>query len=254
MPLETESMFERIGGLELPARASLIANQSLAPLDPGRDLLLALFEAAINSELADAWRAATSGNSFYDNLLPVQDTLPCEPTEKLLTQRKTGFPLLAIHRSGSGRYEPHTLELTRLIQPWTLHYILGPLDAIDQRKLLDVCVAIAKIVALVIRRRGHASFEAGALQFFSVDAADPFRAPAFTSLRIVSHEGPGQAAFGGEASAVTYWAIEMALETTELSGHDSDAEGLLDGADFTVGVGGDDILPAMVLASTDDEA
>src|SRR5574342_1383451 len=257
MPLETDSMFQRLGGLELPVRTADIGTTWLAALDPVRDQLLKLFESAINSELSEAWTkvATTSGKTL--EATPVADTLPDEPTEKILTQRTCKVPLLALHRDGTATYEQQTLEITRLTQPWALHYILGPLDVIDARQLKDVCVAVAKIVALVIRKRGHASFESGALQFFGT--ADPSlgektcKSP-LTSLRIVSHEGPGQAAFGGEASTITYWASEMKLESTEISGYDEEAEVPLDAADITVNVGdGEGTLPAMIVAKTDQD-
>ena len=132
------------------------------------------------------------------------------------------FPLLAVHRSGVAQYAMHTLELGRLTQPWSLHYILGPLDIIEGRQLKDICVAVAKIVGRVIKRRGHAAYQGGRLQFFGDVAGEP--AP-FSSVRLVSHEGPGQAVFGGNESAVLFWAIEMRLETTELTRDDPDAEG-----------------------------
>lgn len=259
MPLETDSMFERLGGLELPVRTAEIDGSGLASLDPGRDLLLELFAAAINSELSEAWTATCAtlpaAHPFREApVTPVRDTLPDEPTEQILRQRVGRFPMLAIHRSGIGRYEQMSLEITRLVQPWTLHYILGPLDIIDQRKLKDACVAVAKIVALVVRRRGHASFQSGALQFFSGDEEEPFRGSQFASIRIDSHEGPGQAAFGGEASTTMYWAMEIKLETTETSGYDPEAEGDLDAMDLTVGVGGDEgITPALVIGASDQD-
>ena len=246
-------MFERLGGLELPVRGSDIGTTWLAALDPQRDRLLDLFASAINSELGEAWTKAKQGFRKGLGDRPVATKLPDEPTESLLTQLKTPFPLLAIHRSGTGTYEEFTLEITRLKQPWSLHYILGPLDAIDQRQLKDICIAVAKIVALVIRRRGHQSFEGGTLQFFG-DGSPEAPAP-FSSIKIVSHEGPGQAVFGGAASGTIYWAIEMRLETSERSSYVDDAHGCeLDGADITIGVGGSEgVLPAMIIAKTDQD-
>ena len=254
MAQETGSIYERLGGLELPVDAALIDQQALAPLDPGRDLLLEFFKAAINAELGAVWAKVTAGGGPLYGTLPVADALPLEPTEQQLQQRKTAFPVLAIHRNGTAVFEQRTLEITSQKQPWTLHYILGPLDAIDQRKLLDMPQAVAKVVALVVRRRKHPAFNDGALQLFSSDPDDPFRAPHFSSIRVVDVEGPGQAAFGGKDSSVLYWAVEIHLETTELSSYIEGAEADLEAGDFTVGVGGEEILPAMIIASTDDEA
>lgn len=252
MSLETDSMFQRLGGLELPVRTADIGTTWLAALDPVRDQLLKLFESAINSELSEAWTYAFTNSGKALSATPVADTLTEEPTEKILTQRKTDFPLLALHRDGTATYEQQTLEITRLTQPWTLHYILGPLDVIDGRQLKDVCVAVAKIVALVIRQRGHRSFESGALQFFGTDSPDT--PSPLTSLRIVSHEGPAQAVFGGNESTIVYWAIEMKLESTEVSSYVEDADAPLEGADITVAVGdGEGTLPAVIIAKTDSD-
>lgn len=254
--LETDSVFERLGDLELPFRASQVGDTGLASLDPSRDLLLELFESAINSELGDAFQKIRQATGELENFgwLPVSDKLPDEPTEQLLRQRKSLFPLLAIHRSGTATYESFTLEITRLLQPWTLHYILGPLDIIDGRQLKDICVAVAKVVALVIRKRGHQSFQNGALQFSGDHAPD--QPSPLTSLRLVNHEGPAQAVFGGTGSATMYWAIEMHLESGEISSYVEDGQaGPLDAADLAVGAGsGGEILPNVVLAATDNDA
>lgn len=256
MPLEAESMFQQLGSLRLPVRASAIGETGLASLDPIRDRLLELFASAINSELTEAWTVVLDrlgGPRAKLGVLPVSDKFPDEPTEAHLTQRQTGFPLLALHRTGVGVYEQTTIEITRLVQPWSLHYILGPLDVIDGRQLKDMCVAVAKIVALVIRKRGHESFQGGALQFFG--EASPDGVSPISNLRIVSHEGPGQATFGGNDSTTVYWAIEIRLESVELSAYDEDAEGSeFEGGGITVNVGGGEgLTPSLIIAKTDSD-
>ncbi|HTJ17824.1 MAG TPA: hypothetical protein VL494_13685 [Steroidobacteraceae bacterium] len=256
MSLESDSLYQRLGGLELPVFGRTIGQTGLASLDPSRDLLLDLFTAAINSELGEAWTTALGNiGGQRENLgqTPVSDTFADEPTEQNLRQRKGKWPLLAIHRAGNATYESFTFEITRCVQPWALHYILGPLDIIDARQLKDICVAVSKIVALVIRRRGHASFQGGALQFFG--AGSPDQPSPLTSLRLISHEGPGQAVFGGAESTLLFWAIEMRLESTEISSYVDGAQGPdLDGLDVTVGVGSNEILPAVIIAASDSDA
>lgn len=244
MPL-SESSLETFGGLTLPAVED-DSTDTLASLDPARDALLAFFAAAINSELGAAWSAITGmlqvGHRL-DGTQPVQSTFPDEPTEQYLTQVKKAFPLLALHRSGTGTYTQLTLETIRLVHPWKLYYILGPIDVIDSRKLKDVCVAVAKVIAIVIRDRKHQAYESGALQFFDY----------FTSIRTVSHEGPGQAAYAGDKSTTIYWAIEINLETVERSGYVDGSQGSdFEAMDIIANVGGDGgIQPALVLGATD---
>lgn len=237
---DSDRTFATFGDLELPVRAADISESGLAALDPSRDLLLELFQAAINADLGEAFAAAREPLGYREQLgeLPVSDVLPGEPTEQNMRQRVGRFPLLALHRSGVGQYAMHTLELGRLTQPWSLHYILGPLDIIEGRQLKDICVAVAKVVATAIRKRGHQAFMDGALQFFG--SGSPGRFSPLTSVRIVSHEGPGQAVFGDPNGATMYWAIEMQLETTELLSEDPDAEGDLESTSLTVAVGGSD--------------
>jgi len=248
MPLETESLYQKLGGLELPVMAGDVST-TLTPLDPGRDLLLDLFASAINSELSDAWNVVVSTlgtASPYYGKSPVEYKLPEEPTESVLTQLKTSFPILALHRNGTATYEGQTMEVVKLVQPWKLYYILGAVDVIGLRKLKDVCVAVAKIVSLVIRQRGHRSYQDGALQFFSDTSA-------FTSIRTVSHEGPDQAVYAGDKSSVIFWAIEINLETTETSSDVEGAYGNLDAEDITVAVGGEELIPEFIKARTDPE-
>jgi hypothetical protein len=242
----SESMLQSFGGLTLPAVEDADTD-TLASLDPGRDLLLAFLAAAINSEIGAAWSAITGMSSVghrLDGTSPVQSTLPDEPTEQALTQVKKGFPLLALHRSGTGTYEDLTMEITRLTQPWKLHYILGPLDIIDSRKLKDVCVAVAKVVALAIRERRHLAYESGDLQFENI----------FSSIRVVSQEGPTQAGFGGNEESTVYWAVALNLETTERSDDIEGSTALVEAADFIFGVGGEEeILPALVMGQSDED-
>ena len=252
--MTVNSLYQKLGGLELPVTEDDIGESGLAALDPQRDILLDLFATAINSELGEAWTKlyAPYGQRKLGEY-PVTDRLPDEPTENLLTQRKSRWPLLAVHRSGAGTYEELTLEITRLRQPWKVHYILGPLDVIDSRQLKDICVAVAKVIALVIRKRGHQAYQNGRLQFFGDNA--PNEPSPFTGIRVVSHEGPGQAGFGGEDSKTIYWAIEINLETTEVSSYDPDAEGCnFDGATMHVGIGGGEgLLPDGIVAKTDSD-
>lgn len=259
MALESESMYRRFGGLALPVRGTSIGETGLASLDPGRDFLLEYFAAAINSELTEVW-VAVVGNLPAGHPMktapvrPVRDTFPDEPTEVALTQRKSRFPLLAVNRSGRARYERQTLEIARRVQPWMLHYILGPLDVIDQRQLKDICVAVADVVEGAIEMRLHGGYQSGALQFFSDDPNDPFRGRHFSSIRFDGYDGPGQAVFGGDNSSIVYWAIEMQLETHELGSYIVEAEGDLDAADITAGVGGGEgLTPALVIAATDQD-
>lgn len=249
MPLD-ESLLQRFGGLQLPAEANE-TDSTLTSLDPARDTLLALFAAAINSELGAAWTAVVRDLPVDHRLSgtsPVQSTLPFIPTEQHLLQVKKGFPILCLAREGRGEFADHGLELDKLTQPWKLHWIIGPLDVIDQRKILDIGQAIAKVLRLVIRKRGHKAYQSGALQFF--DDTTPL-----SSVELTGFVGPAHAGYAGDASTVIFWAVEADLVTTEISADLEDSGGCdIDALDLMLGVGDEtEIVPAMVIAQSDAE-
>lgn len=241
-----EALVGEFGDLDFPVTTSITT--TLTPLDPARERLTALFKAAINAELGTAWTTVTntldSGHALYGTS-PVQDTLELAPSPAVMTQRKPAWPLMCVYRSGKATLEPFTMHIDRIVQEWTVDYILGPLDVGDLRKVGDVCIAVAKIIRAVIRRRGHASYDSGALQFFPDKGG-------LGAIELKSSEGPGQASFAGDESGTLYYALTMTLETVEHLTDDADEFGAFDAIDFEVGVGsGDGIVPGLIYASTD---
>lgn len=238
----TQTIFHRVGGTVLDGSA-VGYSETLAALDPGRDILLGLFKQAITSELGARWDAIKIGTQLA-TVDVVETDLPLRPTAQLMQSLKTTFPMLAVYRSGAGTIDEHTLDIERLTQPWELVYVLGPLPPEDIRRLGDVLPAVAKVVMGTVRLRGHPDYNSGALQFF------PGRGN-FGSCRVVSYE-VGQAQFGGGEDAPTYWATQVNLETVEyvtpLDGIHPD----LEGASYSMGVGGDGgTLPDLIGFDTD---
>lgn len=241
-----DSLFQGLGSLELPVDPAEFTD-SLKALDPGLAILTALFKSAINSEFTTAWQRVTATLAAPQPLygsLPVADTLELEPTPALMQQRKAVFPLLCVHRSGEALFDEATLTYDRLTQPWDVHYILCPLDVGDLRKLHFICVAVGKLIRLVIEKRGHPSYESGALQFFPDKGA-------FSSIDLVSQQGPGQAQFAGNEDGPIYYAISFKLKTTELSSNDLGAFGNFDAMDASIGVGNaDSVVPDLMQVDT----
>ncbi len=229
----TDTVFARHGATIFDGSA-LGYSDTLEPLDPGRDILLALFKKAIESELGSRFDVVTASTVLVASEV-VEDSLPLRPNPELMQQRKAAFPLLCVYRSGTATIEEHTLEIDKITQPSEVVYTLGPLPASDIRKLGDILSAIPKLVQLVIKRRGHPEFDSGALQFFEGKGH-------FASVRAVSYE-TGQAQFG-DAGSPTYWTCQVNIETTEL------ADGLpgettdLVGAGYSIGIGNEGgVLP-----------
>lgn len=228
-----QSLYEGFGGLDLPIPAESTL-RTFTDTDPARAVMAGLFRAAINAEFGARWAVATRGQKALEGTLPVQDVLELPPIGSRLKQRKTGFPLLCVYRDGVGTTDEHTLGIERLVQPWTVDYILGPLELGDVRKLLDVFQAVVKIVRLCIRRRGHPAYEDGALQF-GPDKGD------IGAIRLVRYEGPPayQARFAGDDETI-YHAVSLMLETVEYSRDNDDAYGFADGYTLQSNTGSED--------------
>lgn len=235
------SLLRRFGALEIPTTPASVT-ETLAPLDPGRDILLGLFRQAIISELAAAWQIARAGTPLSAAAV-VQDTWPGPLTQEVVKTRVFGWPALAVYRTGEATYEEHTLEIDRLTQLWSIDYVLGPLAPEDQRRLRDILVAVPKVMSQTIRRRGHPDFDGGALQFFE----DSGR---FASVRMVNHE-IGAAPFAGEGQPL-YHACSVQVETTETDGDIAGVDTDLTGAAFAFDVGDNTgFIPNLIEADTD---
>lgn len=248
------SIYNNLGGLQLPLDVADFSG-TLAPLDPARATLTALFAAAINAELTEAWQSVVgrstapaitglgASHRLY-NTTPVQSTLELEPNPIIMRELKKSMPLLCVHRSGTGTYDSHTLNADKLTQAWNVHYILGELDTGELRKVGDACVAAAKIIRMTIRKRGHLAYQAGALQFFP-GVGD------LCSVELKSHEGPGQAKFAGDEDGPMFYAISMALETVEILSDNLDVYPPFEGVMYEVGGGdGNTIFPGLIYADS----
>lgn len=224
------------GNLTFPLVASDFTT-TLTPLDPARHELTELFKAAINAEFSEVWEQVATRSLV--GTLPVQDTLEMEPSVQVMQQRKAVFPLLCVHRTGTASLDQITLFEERLTQQWAIDYILGPLDIGDIYKLGDICLAVAKLIRLVIRQRGHAAYQSGALQFFDAHIA---------SIEVKSVEGPGQASFVGDEKSTLYYAVSLTIETVEVTGDDVDSFPKYQATDYDVGLDG---VRGLVYAGTD---
>jgi len=244
-----DSLFENFGGLKLPISSENVT-ENLTPLDPARSVLANLFASAINSELGSVWTKITDtlpkGNELKGTK-PVQQILELPPNSSTLGQIKEEWPVLAVHRAGEGTYDEYTLFNQRLTQTWNIHYILGPVGIVEERKLGDICVAVAKIVRMVIELGGHSSYENGAVQFFDDKAALAY-------IALKSQEGPGQAQFvGKDENSPLYYAITLVLESWEITSANLDGYADLQGVGLTVGVGSSEGTIPLIYADTEGQ-
>lgn len=248
----TQSLHETFGGLSLPVGEEDV-DTTLAPLDPGRDAMLALFAAALNAEFGAAWVKVAGQLRLdpekFDLENPVGDTYPGEPTPAVMQERKGKFPLMAVHRSGEHEYEAKTLELDQLRQPWEVHYILGPLSVEGVRKLYDVLISASKVLRRTVERRGHPAYLDGEEIFFP-DGLAPF------STCEVRGGQMGQAHFAGDEKQTPYYALTLRLETTEIARVTEGSDGgPFIATDYSFGIGdgpgGEGVIHGLLYATTD---
>lgn len=238
----TQSLHQRLGSLVLPPNLDTIEEaETLTSLDPARRILADLFKTAINAELAEAWEEAIGNRPTgpISSEFVVADVLELEPNASHMRQRQSGFPLLAIYRSGTASYEVVTIGETKLRQPWTVDWILGPADIAQKFGLGDTAVAVAKVIALVLEDGGHPAYT-------PTDATRPIfgegSSTGIDSIDVMRHVGPGVARFADEAESPAYYAITIELESLEFSGETGEAgesAGIFEGADYDIGIGGE---------------
>lgn len=206
----TDSLFQRMGEMRMPTKASDVdpVALTLAPLDPARDTMLALFAAACNAELGPAWTVAAAGTPLAGKNV-VQDTWPGPPTPEVVKQRKGSFPMLFLSRDGAGKYDDFSLVLKQLTQTWGLHYIISPVDIGDFRKLGDILTRVGTTILATIERKGHPAYQSGSAVLFSAGLA---------TLNLTTVQA-GQARFAeGADGSPLYHALSMELVSTEIAG------------------------------------
>lgn len=205
----TDGLFQQVGGgMRMPSRAADVdaTALTLTSLDPARDTLLALFAAAINSELTPAWAVVSAVVPTLAGKSPVADTWPGPPTTPLMLQRAADFPILFLSRDGDAIHEDFSLVRKQIRQTWELHYALAPLTIGDERKIRDVLTYVDAVIMATIERKGHPAYQDGAPVLFTAG---------FATLNI-TRSRKGQAKFVEGNNAPTYWMLTAELESTEI--------------------------------------
>ena len=255
-----DSLYRSFGALTLPLSES--NEPDLSRLDPARDILLDLFAAALNSELAPVWRgAAVKAEQFRgvngEPPAPVRMKLPAVPSAEALQEMKTGWPLLCVGRSQEpATEEQHGFYDIRLVQRWDVDYILCPQSIGNLLKTQDILIAVSKILRMVVLQGGHKAYRTGTTEDGSPYAVNVIGAGEnccnlYSLVTVNSVVGPAQLSSGPK-----YYACGMTLESRELTGQPSTGlptDGIFEGADYDVGIGGtpEGVLPGTFYASTD---
>lgn len=214
-----QSLYRKFGALQLPLAES--NETDLAALDPARDILLGLFAAALNSELAPVWDWPAQ-MTILQGSTPVQQKLPALPESEVLQQMKTGWPLLAVGRQERpATLSDFTLEQDALTDRWDIDYVLAPLTLENQLRMRDVLQAVTKIITATVRQGGHRAYRTDAQGFAANVFGDGENCCCFYSVRVTeSVHGPARFVKDGPK----YYAATVTLETVEVSDY-------LDGGD-----------------------
>jgi hypothetical protein len=252
----TEHIFHEFGAIEFDDSDD-VTDELYTPLDPARDILLDLFTAAINWELAKGlttatmsaasrWGRAIAGTKLAGTL-PVADKFWLQLTPDILRETAFEFPLLTLYRQRANE-EDHALGRGKLTQRWGMDYVLPPLGTDDLRRVSAVFVGVAKLVQLVLRFRGHPAYASGANKLGDGDG-DGFAH--LSSIRIVETvEGP--VSFQPQGDGPIYYALHFEIETTELEQPMDGVFTDFEAADIAVDVGDrDGVIPNLIEASTD---
>jgi hypothetical protein len=249
------SLDRTVGALSFPLSAT--GETDLASLDPARDILLALFYAAINDELGPRWASAVTGTKLTSAATPLVAKFPFEPDRETLTQFKATFPALFVYRDSSSptRKEEFTLSQRKYTKRWGVDYFLGPLDVGDRGKISDILNAVGACISEVVERGGHKAYATTTLDSGTVIAKRVFGpwgtgTCGFSSIDVVEY-AHGPAALSREDPK--YWACSCVLETVELDGHSENAFlDWYDGAEATIGTGNaDGEIEDLVVVNTD---
>lgn len=246
-------LYRDSGALRFPILGSASFDTAdLTGLDPARDIMLALFAAALVAELQGVWRPAVAHTPCRDAVTPVAQRVPFSPLLGDLRQMKVTMPALFVYRQPTSpiKHSNFTMWQRRFTTSWGIDYFLGPLDVGAQGRIQDVLVAAGKVFAEVVEDGGHSAYHDGANVLGSVGiGACGFSTVALTEFRaggaqVADEKGPGP----------IYWAATGTIETTELvRPRDGEATDFL-GAAFTLGSGtGEGLIPNIVEATTDEE-
>jgi hypothetical protein len=256
----TDSLWQRVGGTELPLDAARITGAAtFEPADPALAVLAELFAAALRGELGtgttSAWYAVTSS-------LPDKHRLNCSenpvgtiwrvgqdgPAGALLRQVKVGtWPLLCVWRTGDGEWEQITFTRAGVRQKWTAAWILGDYEADLALKLGPVLTLAGKAMGAVIVNGGrHPGYDSDTQQFGEARGW-------LSTIRPVSF-GAGAASFSDDEET-RFWSASSVFESLELI-RDLDEFDNEGGETTSLGVtancgDGEELVPAMVVGDGD---
>ena len=183
---------------------------SAAQYDPGADAMVAFFRAVIEADCGAAWRQLVGqlDETSFLNIIdaaPVGDSITVEPSPENLTQRKEGWPLLAVYREGEPLTKERTTEYQCRTQNWAVDWVIGPLGVDTQRRVGSFVVQIENAITAALWHGYHPAYQGGVKQFVGI----------FSEIEVLSSSGPGHSDTVGLDKKTGYFGGSLVIQTVE---------------------------------------
>ena len=235
----------RIGSLSFP-----LSDDS--ELDRAQRILAELFRAAVESDFSGVWQTRAQKTPLASASSPVESVYLLEPDNETIRQLKPKFPALFVYTGDTETHARFSVARSVVTKTWGIEWILGPLDPEQASRLRPLLNAFGPLITEVCLRGGHPAYamDAGNVHPRQVLFEDDARGAAFSSVR-VSGVTVGAASIAGESPL--YWAANVTIETTEVSGTTDTAQGTTShvGATFTMSDEADESDPEAFDVVTD---
>lgn len=219
----------RWGGVIFPVSAGVVDSEGLiySAGEPAVPRLIALLNSAITAELSARWDVIKAGTALASASV-VGSTTYREADQGFLRSVNAPWPLLAVYRSSSEPYDYgwFTMSYRHVKSVWHVDYILGPLNEADHQRLRHFLGPVRGVVADVVWKRGHSSYESGTLQFGDTKGG-------IAGIDIVRAR-EDWAGFGEEENGMQILMLRCELDVVEIEDpHYSATAVPFEGADFS---------------------
>lgn len=152
------SGYATIGATEFPLDSTAVTTSLAIVADPARDILLALFKAALIAECQAAFDVAKVGTKLDGYVVDM--CIPFNPESFLVKAVKLDYPCLALWRTKSV-FQERTLAKGVRVTDWTLNYILGEMTTLEMGRLYTMLTAAEALLMSVCETGYHASYNDG---------------------------------------------------------------------------------------------
>lgn len=149
------------GGATYPL-ASATTNSLLQDADPALYYSIAYFQSVLSTYLNARIVAECAKSPAITQIASVVNSVvPYDPAA-YLTERQTGFPMLAVYRTRDLKFEDRTIGYPHRVGEWMIQYVLPPLNAGQMERVGSILKAVGDVLHDRIETIFDPSFLAGA--------------------------------------------------------------------------------------------